>query len=97
MLALKNGEAYDDYRMTIALLARQIEQCSKDENTKWNGAVYLLTNYNNLFSKTLTAEQALVDKDFLIYMMNQFKTWSNRLTKPRSDLNPAGIELASER
>jgi len=91
MLALKNGEAYDDYRMTIALLARQIEQCSKDENTKWNGAVYLLTNYNTLFSKALTAEQALVDKDFLIYMMNQFKTWSNRLTKPRSDLNPAGV------
>lgn len=91
MLALKNGETFDDYRITIALLARQIEQSSNDADTKWKGAIHLLTDYNALFTKTLTADQAVVDKDFLSYMMNQFKTWTNRLKSPRSDLNPAGV------
>lgn len=91
MLALKNGELYDDYRITIALLARQIEQCSKDANSKWKGKINLLSDYNALFSKNLSASEALRDREFLIYMMNQIKTWSNRLRNPRSDLNPAGV------
>lgn len=91
MLALKNGENYDDYRITIALLARQIEQCSNDANSKWKGKITLLSDYNTLFTKELTASAALRDKEFLTYMMNQIKTWSNRLRNPRSDLNPAGV------
>ena len=91
MLALKNGENYDDYRLTIALLARQIEQCSNDADSKWKGKITLLSDYNTIFTKDLTASQALRDKEFLSYMMNQIKTWSNRLKNPRSDLNPAGV------
>lgn len=94
MLALKNGENYDDYRITIALLARQIEQCTNDTSTKWKGKVNLLTDFNTLFKTAetaLTATDALQDKEFLTYMMNQIKTWSNRLKNPRSDLNPAGV------
>lgn len=89
MLSMKNGANYDDYRMAIAIIARQIEE-SKN-NTKWKGEVKLLTLYNNINGTTLTADDALNSKDFLQFMSNQFKKWSNRLTKPRSDLNNAGV------
>ncbi len=89
MLAIKNGENYDDYRMAIAIMARQIEESKK--NTKWKGEVKLLTLYNTINGTTLTAGDALKSKDFLQFMSNQFKKWSNRITKPRSDLNNAGV------
>ncbi len=91
MLAMKNGESFDDYRMTIALMARQIEQSGKDISSKWKGSVKLLTLYNEMYTKTLTAENALQDRDFLQFLSNQFKKWSNRLAKPRKDLNNAGV------
>lgn len=89
MQALKNGENYDDYRMTVALIARQIEVSS--ENTNWKGKVPLLTLFNQLYGKTLTPENCLQDMDFLKFVSNQFKKWSNRLAKPRQDLNNAGV------
>ena len=89
MLAIKNGESYDDYRMAIAIMARQIEESKK--NTKWKGEVKLLTLYNTINGTSLTVDNALKSKDFLQFMSNQFKKWSNRITKPRSDLNNAGV------
>lgn len=91
MLAIKNGENYDDYRMAIAIMARQIEESKK--NPKWNGEVKLLTLYNATVdeSDALTVDNCLESKDFLRFMSNQFKKWSNRITKPRSDLNNAGV------
>lgn len=91
MLALKNGESYDDYRMTIALMARQIEQSSKDASSKWKGEVKLLSLYNTMYTNTLTVDNALQDRYFLQFLSNQFKKWSNRLAKPRKDLNNAGV------
>jgi len=91
MLSLKNGETYDDYRITIALLARQIEAAKTDQGTTWKGDVHLLTDYNTLYNEQLTADNALTDSNFLTYMLNQIKKWSNRLAKPRSDLNCAGV------
>ncbi len=91
MLSLKNGESYDDYRMTIALLARQIQQAESEAQSIWKGDIHLLTDYNTLYTEQLAAADALQDSGFLTYMMNQFKKWSNRLTKPRSDLNVAGV------
>ncbi len=89
MMAIKNGENYDDYRMTIGVMARQIEESAGNEN--WNGEINLLTLYNTLYSETLTVDDALKDKGFLTFMSNQFKKWSNRLANPRSDLNNAGV------
>lgn len=91
MQSLRSAEEYDDYRMTVALMARQIEAAETDASTKWNGAVNLITDYNALFTQTLTAETALYDKDFLTYMVEQIKMWSNRLVYPRSDMNVAGV------
>ena len=91
MQSLRSAEEYDDYRMTVALMARQIEAAETDASTKWNGAVNLITDYNALFNKTLDAETALYDKDFLTYMVEQIKMWSNRLVYPRSDMNVAGV------
>lgn len=91
MQSLRSAEEYDDYRMTVALMARQIEAAETDASTKWNGAVNLVTDYNALFNKTLDAETALYDKDFLTYMVEQIKMWSNRLVYPRSDMNVAGV------
>ncbi len=91
MLSLKNGEAYDDYRMSVALVARQIEIGSSQAATVWKGEVNLLTGYNATLNTPIAADEALYNKDFLQYMSNQFKKWSNRLTKPRKDLNNAGV------
>ena len=91
MQSLRSAEEYDDYRMTVALMARQIEAAETDASTKWNGAVNLITDYNALFNKTLDAKTALYDKDFLTYMVEQIKMWSNRLVYPRSDMNVAGV------
>ena len=44
MLSMKNGASYDDYRMAIAIMARQIE--ASMENDDWNGHIPLITLYN---------------------------------------------------
>jgi hypothetical protein len=90
MQSLRSGEQYDDYRMTVALIARQLEEA--DTATDWHGHVSLLSDYNTLFTKTLTAATALYDQDFLTYMSEQMQTWSNRLNFVRSDLNIAGVD-----
>lgn len=89
MMAIKNGENYDDYRMTIGTMARQIEKSV--DNEKWHGEINLLTLYNSAYGEELTVDNALKDKGFLTFMSNQFKKWSNRLATPRSDLNNAGV------
>lgn len=91
MTAMTNGQNFDDYRMTIALIARQIEQCSKDTATKWKGEIHLLTDYNAAYNDTLTVETAFQSKQFLTYMANQIKKYSQRLASPRTDFNPAGV------
>ena len=91
MESLRSAEEYDDYRMTVALMARQVESAETDVATKWKGKVNLITDYNALFTKTLTAATCLHDKDFLTYMVDQIKTWNKRLVYPRSDLNVSGV------
>lgn len=90
MQSLRSGEEYDDYRMTVALLGRQLEEA--EGVSKWNGRVNLLTDYNDLYTKTLTPETAVRDKDFLAYMSEVMQTWSDRLRYVRSDLNIAGVD-----
>lgn len=97
MEALRTGEQYDDYRMTVALLARQLEEANKVAETDWNGRVNLVTGFNAKFRSgqddvQLTAATALTDKDFLAYMSQQMNMWSERLKYVRSDLNLAGVE-----
>ncbi|NCC78971.1 MAG: hypothetical protein EOM07_05135 [Clostridia bacterium] len=92
--SITTAEQFDDYRMTVALIARQIEESVNDVTTGWNGAVHLLTDYNALFTKTLTAADCLYDQDFLRYMSEQMQTWSDRLIYPRKDMNPAGVNTS---
>ena len=96
-----SSENYDDMRATIALVARQIEEAQTA--VEHQGTVHLLTDYNTLMGydgvdpnpAPLTAEQALRDKDFLKYVTNQMKKWSNRMKWLRSDLNIAGVKNVS--
>ncbi|NCC80153.1 MAG: hypothetical protein EOM07_11195 [Clostridia bacterium] len=90
MQSLRSGEEYDDYRMTLALVARQLEEA--ESATAWNGRVNLLSDYNTLNSTTLTPEQAVRDQDFLEYASEVMQTWSDRLRYVRSDLNIAGVD-----
>ena len=93
MLAMKNGQSYDDYRMAIAIMARQIE-ASIDSEAPGNNEIPLVTLYNTMVGEdgdTVTAANALESKAFLQFASNKFKKWSNRLEHPRKDLNPAGV------
>jgi hypothetical protein len=90
MNALVSGENLDDMRASIALIARQIEEAQTVSNFKGN--VHLLTDYNAIYGKTLTAENAFTDRDFLRYFANQLKKWSKRLRHVRTDLNIAGVQ-----
>lgn len=93
--SLLTGEQYDDYRMTVALIARQLEAAEVvNPANKWKGHIKLLTDFNATFGKALTAVTAPYDKDFLAYASEQFKTWSNRLKFVRRDMNIAGVENA---
>lgn len=92
MQSLRSGEEYDDYRMTVALLARQLEAAATDASPKWKGRVNLLSDYNAIFTKTLTVDNCLYDQSFLNYMSEQMQSWSDRLVYVRSDLNIAGIK-----
>jgi hypothetical protein len=93
MNALVSGENYDDMRATIALIARQIEEAQKaDANNNHKGTVHLITDYNTLYGKTLTADDAFTDQSFLKYFANQLKKYSKRLRHLRTDLNIAGVQ-----
>lgn len=90
MNALVSGENYDDMRATIGLIARQIEEAQKVDNFKGN--VHLITDFNKIYSKTVTAETAFKDKDFIKYFANQLKKYSKRLRHVRTDMNIAGVQ-----
>lgn len=92
MNAITSKENYDDYRMTVALMARQIEEAQTVES--FHGAVHLLTLFNTgkPAEEQVTAETAFSNRDFLRFFSNQLKKWSKRLKYLRKDLNIAGVE-----
>ena len=94
--SMVSAENYDDMRMTIATLARQIEEgikLSEEEDTKFHGTVHLISDFNALYpGEEVTAETAFVSKNFLKYMTNQLKKYSRRLRHLRSDFNVAGVQ-----
>lgn len=54
-----------------------------------NGVVDLLTMYNTKFSKTLTAEQAITDKDFLTFAIATINLYKGFMQKPSRLFNNA--------
>lgn len=88
--SMRTGEEYDDYRMTVALMARQLEEA--ETATDWNGHISLVSDYNTMAGTSLTSANCLNDQDFLTYMAEMFQTWSDRLKYVRSDLNIAGVD-----
>jgi hypothetical protein len=90
MNAMVSRENYDDMRATIGLIARQVEAAQTAEN--FHGNVHLVTSYNTLYGKTLTADNCMTDKDFLTFFTNQLKKYSKRMRHLRTDLNIAGVE-----
>lgn len=94
MNAITSREAYDDYRMTVALMARQIEEASKESaDNKHKGRVKLITLFNSGVDEAdqVTAGNAFLSKKFLQFYSNQLKKWSERMTYLREDLNIAGV------
>src|SRR5699024_8448453 len=91
MNAITSRENYDDYRMTVALMARQIEEAVDSENHQ--GRVQLVTLFNEMVEESdqVTAENAFNSKRFLQFFSNQLKKWSERMTYLREDLNIAGV------
>lgn len=92
MNAITSREAYDDYRMTVALMARQIEEASKDPNHKGRVRLITLFNANVPEAEQVTADNAFESKKFLQFFSNQLKKWAKRMNYLRSDLNIAGVD-----
>lgn len=92
MNATTSREAYDDYRMTVALMARQIEEASKDPEHK--GRVKLITLFNATVETAdqVNADNAFNSQKFLAFFSNQLKKWAKRMNYLRSDLNIAGVD-----
>jgi hypothetical protein len=90
MNAMTSAENFDDMRATIALLARQVEEAQTAEN--FHGTVHLITDYNAISGKTLTADNCFQDQGFLKFFTNQLKKYSKRMRHLRSDLNVAGVQ-----
>lgn len=90
MNALVSAENYDDMRATIGLIARQVEEAQTAENFKGN--VHLITDYNTLYGKAITADNCFTDQGFLKYFTNQLKKYSKRLRHLRTDFNIAGVQ-----
>ena len=91
MNAITSREAYDDYRMTVAVMARQIEEASKSDNHK--GRVRLITLFNETVpaEEQVTADTAFKSMLFLQFFSNQLKKWAKRMNYLREDLNLAGV------
>lgn len=91
MNAITSRESYDDYRMTVALMARQIEEASKSDNHK--GRVRLISLFNDQVdeSEEVDANNAFHSKKFLQFFSNQLKKWAKRMNYLREDLNIAGV------
>lgn len=92
MNAITSREAYDDYRMTVALMARQIEEASNSANHK--GRVNLITLFNSTVDQAdqVTASNCFESQLFLQFFSNQLKKWAKRLRYLRNDLNIAGVD-----
>lgn len=92
MNAITSRENYDDYRMTVALMARQIEEATTSTNHK--GRVKLVTLFNDTVdtAEQVTAENAFTSDKFLQFFTNQLKKASERMTYLRKDFNIAGVE-----
>ena len=60
--------------------------------TALNNAVHLLTEYNTKYSKSLTADTALEDKDFLIYMMKRIKKVERLASCMGSQFNDGSVQ-----
>ena len=90
--AITSKDNYDDYRMTVALMARQIEEAAKSTDTH-HGHVPLITLFNETVesAEQVTADNCFSSKKFLQFFTNQLKKWSERMTYLRSDLNIAGV------
>ena len=91
MNAITSREAFDDYRMTVALIARQIEEASKGDTHK--GRVKLITLFNATVDEDeqVTADNAFQSQNFLKFFSNQLKKWAKRMNYLREDLNIAGV------
>ena len=91
MNAITSREAYDDYRMTVALMARQIEEASKSDTHK--GRVRLITLFNEQADEAdkVNASNAFNSKKFLQFFSNQLKKWAKRMNYLRNDLNIANV------
>lgn len=91
MNAITSREAYDDYRMTVALMARQIEEAAKSDTHK--GRVKLITLFNEQADETdkVNKSNAFNSKKFLQFFSNQLKKWAKRMNYLRSDLNIANV------
>lgn len=92
MNAITSRENYDDYRMTVALMARQIEEASKLNENK--GRVRLITLFNETVDTAdqVTADNCFHSQKFLSFFANQLKKWAKRMNYLRSDLNVAGVD-----
>lgn len=91
MNAITSREAYDDYRMTVALIARQMEEAAKSETH--NGRVQLITLFNEgrAAEEQVDAATAFNNKEFLQFYSNQLQKWASRMSYLREDLNIAGV------
>lgn len=92
MNAISSRENYDDYRMTVATIARQIEESQKVETYHGNIHLISLFNADRPEADQVTASNAFNSRDFLQFFSNQLKKWSKRLKYLRKDLNIAGVE-----
>lgn len=92
MNAITSRENYDNYRMTVALMARQIEEASKSDNH--HGRIKLITLFNSIHDETDHVDEtnAFHSKKFLQFFSNQLQKASERMNYLRSDLNMAGVE-----
>lgn len=92
MQSMVSAENWDDYRATIALVARQIEASQTAEEFKGN--VHLITAFNvgKTAGNQVTAANCLQNQNFLKYFSNQLKKYSKRLKHVRSDLNIVGVD-----
>ena len=92
MNAITSRENYDNYRMTVALMARQIEEASKSDNH--HGRIKLITLFNSIHDEVDHVDEtnAFHSKKFLQFFSNQLQKASERLNYLRSDLNMAGVE-----
>lgn len=95
MNSMVSGENWDDMKASIALIARQIEEGitdSKKPESKFKGAVHLITDFNKIYpEEVVTSTNCMHSKNFLKYMTNQIKKYSRRITRPREDFNMAGV------